>query len=198
MTPPSPRRSSARTDAVLQATLELAAELPYARLSMEGIAARAGVGKHTVYRRWPSKGAVVLDALLSLQPKLSYPYTGSVVDDLRQQMQTGMDLLSQPRFAALYTALLGEVQQDPALAEAFRERWLKPLADATRARLQAAQRQGQLTPSIDVNVMIAMLYGPLYYRILVTADRYDAAFLDALLNAAFSGLRPSTRSDTES
>ncbi|MEU7897328.1 TetR/AcrR family transcriptional regulator [Nonomuraea sp. NPDC049152] len=186
----SSRRDPDRTEAVLRATLELAQEVGYAKLSIEGIAARAGVGKHTVYRRWPSKGAVVLDVLLASKQQLGYPDTGDIVADLRAQMRAGMELLARPGISALYPALIGEIQNDAALAAAFRERWLKPVTDGTRARLLLARERGQLSPDVDPDMVIALLYGPLYYRILVAPGPYDAAFVDSLLDAAFAGLKP--------
>ncbi|MFI6317735.1 TetR/AcrR family transcriptional regulator [Nonomuraea sp. NPDC050556] len=180
-----------RTDAVLRATLELAREVGYARLSIEGIAARAGVGKHTVYRRWPSKGAVFLDALLStLKADLSYPDTGDIVADLRTQMNAARTLLGSDSYGPLYAALVGEAQHDPAITQAVYERWIKPLSDGTRERLRKAREQGQLSAEHDLDTIVALLYGPLYYRFLLIPGDYDAAFVDAILHAAFTGLSP--------
>lgn len=181
-----------RTDAVLHATLELALEIGYARLSVERIATRAGVGKHTVYRRWPSKGAVFLDALLSVvRTDLSYRDTGDLAADLAVQMRASHDHLVTGKYGPLYAALIGEAQHDPAIAEALHERWLKPLTDGTRARLRKAQDQGQLSPDADLDVVIAVLYGPLYYRYLLVPGSYDEKFVDSVLESVFSGLRPS-------
>ncbi|MFE6776615.1 TetR/AcrR family transcriptional regulator [Streptomyces sp. NPDC057702] len=188
---PPPGGRPDRTQAVLQATLDLAQEVGYAKLSIEAITARAGVGKHTVYRRWPSKGAVFLDALLStLQTDLSYPDTGDIVADLRTQMNASRSLLSTGSFGPLYAALVGEAQHDPAIAQALHDRWIKPLTDGTRTRLRAAQEAGQLRSDIDLDTVIALLYGPMYYRFLLIPGPYDAAFVDAVLEVAFAGLRP--------
>ncbi|MER0241733.1 TetR/AcrR family transcriptional regulator [Streptomyces sp. HSW2009] len=188
---PPPGGRPDRTQAVLQATLDLAQEVGYAKLSIEAITARAGVGKHTVYRRWPSKGHVFLDALLSkLQTNLGYPDTGDIVADLRTQMNAARSLLGEEKFGTLYAALVGEAQHDPAIARALHERWIEPLTVGTRGRLRKAQEAGQLRSDVDLEVVIAMLYGPLYYRFLLIPGQYDAAFVDAVLEAAFAGLRP--------
>lgn len=185
------RRDPDRTDAVLRATLELAREVGYPKLSIEGIASRAGVGKHTVYRRWPSKGAVFLDAMLAeLETELDYRDTGDVVADLREQMNAAREYVSGPQFGQLYAALIGEAQHDPALAKALHERWLVPLTDRTKVRLRAAKQQGQLREDCDLDLVIALLYGPLYYRFLLIPGEYGPSFVDAVLDAAFTGLRP--------
>src|SRR5689334_736742 len=103
-----------RTETIMRATLDLAREVGYAKLSIEGVASRAGVGKHTIYRRWPSKGLLFHDALLTLnEPVLDYPDTGDVMADLRRQIHGTVDLLGTPPWGPLYQALLGEAQHDP-------------------------------------------------------------------------------------
>src|SRR4051812_11781658 len=105
------------TESIKRTTLELGQELGYGKLSIEAIAVRAGVGKHTVYRRWPSKGALLLDALLSLnEPGLNYPDTGDVRADLREQICAAVDLLAAAPFRPLFQALVGEAQQNPGVA----------------------------------------------------------------------------------
>ncbi len=103
------------TRAIMRTTLELGGqEVGYAKLSIEAIATRAGVGKHTVYRRWPSKGALLLDSLLSLSDAvLDYADTGDVVADLRKQIYAAVDLLARAPFRPLFQALVGEAQHDP-------------------------------------------------------------------------------------
>ncbi|WP_242882873.1 TetR/AcrR family transcriptional regulator [Actinomadura litoris] len=191
MTASRPPQSPDRTAVIMRTALDLAREVGYAKLSIEGIAARAGVGKHTVYRRWPSKGALFLDAMLSaLQTELAYTDTGDIVDDLRKQMNAARELVGGPDFGPLYAALVGEAQHDPAIAEALYERWVEPITERTRTRLRAAQEQGQLSTEYDLDVIVALLYGPLYYRFLLIPGNYDAAFIDSVLRAAFAGLKP--------
>ncbi|MEU5159070.1 TetR/AcrR family transcriptional regulator [Streptomyces sp. NPDC020875] len=198
MSPSDPSRGRPdRTATVLETTLELAKEEGYAKLSIERIAARAGVGKHTIYRRWPSKGAVFLDALLSaLRTDLSYPDTGDIVADLRTQMSAARTLLGPDAYGPLYAALVGEAQHDPAIATALYERWLQPLTKGTQNRLREAQEQGQLSPDADLDVVVAVLYGPLYYRFLLVPGSYDDRFVDGVLEAVFTGLRPAPEPTT--
>ncbi|KDN88190.1 TetR/AcrR family transcriptional regulator [Kitasatospora cheerisanensis] len=182
-------RGAARTEAIMRATLELGAEIGYAKLSIEAIAARAGAGKHTVYRRWPSKGALLMDSLLHLhRSSLDYPDTGDIVADLRTQIHAAVDLLGNPPFGPLYRALIGEAQHDPALAEALNERFIAPQTEMTLARLRTARDQGLLSPSLDLDLAMAVLSGPLYFRFLITREPLTHEYVDRLLQSLFDGM----------
>ncbi|MEV4381112.1 TetR/AcrR family transcriptional regulator [Streptosporangium sp. NPDC049644] len=143
MTDTPHRRGADRTEAIMRATLELGQEIGYARLSIEAVAARAGASKQTIYRRWSSKGALLLDSLLSLnEPGLDYPDTGDIVADLRAQIYSAIDLLAGPPFGPLFKALIGEAQHDPQIAAALNERFIAPQADKTVARLRPRSGHG--------------------------------------------------------
>ncbi|MBM7495167.1 AcrR family transcriptional regulator [Micromonospora luteifusca] len=184
-------RAADRTRAIMRTTLELAQEVGYAKLSIEGVAARSGVGKHTIYRRWPSKGALFLDAVLtSGEPGLDYPDTGDIVADLRQQIRAAVDLLGQPPQGPLFRALLGEAQHDPMVAAALNERFIRPQAERTVARLRKAQQQGQLSPDFDLDVAMAILSGPLYFRFLITQEPLTHEYVERVLDALLIGMTP--------
>ncbi|NLG21855.1 MAG: TetR/AcrR family transcriptional regulator, partial [Actinomycetales bacterium] len=156
MTDRSPARAD-RTEVIRQAALDLALEVGFNRLSIEAVAARAGVGKHTIYRRWPSKGALFMDAVLSVNPPaLEYPDTGDVEADLRTQVHAAIDLVGRPPFGPLYRALLGEAQHDPAIAAAVNERFIAPQTQRTIARLEAARDQGQIAEEFDLELAMDM------------------------------------------
>lgn len=191
MTTSSPERGIARTRVIMQAALALAQEGGYAKLSMEAVAARAGVGKHTIYRRWPSKGLLFLDSLLSLnEPVLEFPNTGDVLADVRQQAYAAVDLLANPPWGPLYQALVGEAQHDPAVAAGLIERFIRPQADRTISRLKAAQDQGQVSPGLDLDLVMAILSGPLYFRLLITQEPMTHDYVDRVFEALFAGLSP--------
>ncbi|MEV4807332.1 TetR/AcrR family transcriptional regulator [Nonomuraea sp. NPDC049421] len=191
MTSNRPERAAARTTVIMQATLALAQEIGYAKLSIEAVAARAGVGKHTIYRRWPSKGLLFLDSLLSLdEPVLDYPDTGDVLADLRQQIYAAVDLLATPPYGPLYRALIGEAQHDPAVAADLNERFIRPQTDKTIARLKAAQDAGQVAPGFDLDLVMAVVSGPLYYRFLITQEPMTHDYVDRVLDALFAGMSP--------
>lgn len=175
-----------RTAAIMKATLELAEEVGYARLSIESIASRAGVGKHTVYRRWPSKGAIFLDALLStVEPNIGYAETGDIIADLREQMIAAIRLLASPPYDRLYAALVGEAQHDPAVAQTLYDRFIAPQAARTVDRLEKARQTGQLPADLDLDAAVAVLYGPLYFVFLLTPEKLSETYVDLLLRTVF-------------
>ncbi|MEU5878497.1 TetR/AcrR family transcriptional regulator [Spirillospora sp. NPDC047279] len=191
MTDKRNRRGADLTEAIMRTTLRLGEEIGYSRLSIEAVAARAGVGKHTIYRRWPSKGALLLDSLLSLhEADLDYPDTGDVAADLRAQIHAAIDLMGRPPFGPLFQALVGEAQYDPHVAAALNERFIAPQADKTVARLKTARDQGQLSPDFDLNLAMAILSGPLYFQFLITQEPLTHDYVDRILTALFTGMRP--------
>ncbi|AUI60083.1 TetR/AcrR family transcriptional regulator [Amycolatopsis sp. BJA-103] len=184
-------RVADRTDAIMRTTLELGQEVGYANLSIEAVAARAGAGKHTIYRRWPSKGALFLDSLLSLnEPGLNYPDTGDIEADLRRQIYAAVDLLAKPPLGPLYQALLVEAQQDPQVAEALNERFIGPQEEKTIARLRKARDQGQLAGDFDLSLAMALLSGPLYFQVLITRKPLTREYVDRVIEAVFAGMGP--------
>jgi AcrR family transcriptional regulator len=194
MTDTPHRRGVDRTEAIMRTTLELGREIGYAKLSIEAVAARAGAGKHTIYRRWPSKGALLLDSLLSLNERgLDYPDTGDIVADLRAQIYAAVDLLAGPPFGPLFQALIGEAQHDPQVAAALNERLIAPQADKTAARLKTAQDQGQLAADFDPDLAMAILSGPLYFQLLITQEPLTHDYVDRILDALLAGMGPRPR-----
>jgi AcrR family transcriptional regulator len=182
--PPDPARRNERSrQAILTATADLLDEVGYTKLAVEAIAARAGVGKQTIYRWWPDKGAVVLDAYLVLvgaDQDLALPDSGDLEADLRKVLGFMVDSLAEPVFEQRYRALLTAIQDNPELAAALLDRLLKPWLEATKERLRAAQQAGQIG---DVNLEVAaeLLYGPIYYRWLLRTAPISRQYLDAVV-----------------
>ncbi|MEU4744977.1 TetR/AcrR family transcriptional regulator, partial [Actinosynnema sp. NPDC023658] len=157
------RRGAARTDELLQVTLDLAAEVGYAGLSFEAVARRAGVGKHTIYRRWPSRGALLLDALSRVwTTDLDYRDTGDVRADLREQFLRSAPALAGPPIGPVYRGLIAEAQSDPALRATLHERFLVTVERRTLDRITRAQRAGQLVADVDLEFAAEVLCGTLY------------------------------------
>ncbi len=189
--PDATRRNQASRQAILRAAFELCAERSYERTSVEAIAARAGVGKQTIYRWWPSKGAVVMEALNEVVGVASdFPDSGDVVADLRQQMTAVAKLLSSPDFGPVYTGVIGAAQSDPAVADALVRDIIEPRMVACRMRLQSAQEQGGVRPDIDLDVAVELLYGPIYHRLLLHTRPPGPEQVTTVLELAFRGLRP--------
>ncbi|MFJ7958772.1 TetR/AcrR family transcriptional regulator [Streptomyces sp. NPDC096319] len=177
------RRGAVRTEALLQVTLDLATEVGYAGLSIEAIARRAEVGKHTVYRRWPTKAALLLDALHRVwTTDLDYRATGDLRADLREQFLRSSSALVEPPLGPVYRAVIAEAQSDPAARAALHERFLRTVEESTRERISRAQRAGQLHADVDLGFAAEVLCGALYYRHLLTPRPVDEAAIDGLLD----------------
>ncbi|WP_316523827.1 TetR/AcrR family transcriptional regulator [Kitasatospora brasiliensis] len=194
-TAPDPARRSERSrTAVLTAAAELVTEVGYGKLTIEAIAARAGVGKQTIYRWWPSKGAVVFDAFLAAgehEGSLALPDTGDLRADLRAVLRPTSDELTDPDTDRTYRALVAEILNDPALHTEYRTRLLDPLLEVTRDRLRGAREAGQLAPDADLDLAVELVYGPLYYRWQYRLGPLTHAHADLLVDAALRALGPS-------
>ena len=181
---PNPARRNERSRrAILAAAADLVGEVGYSKLTVEAIAARAGVGKQTIYRWWPDKGAVLLDAYLTLagaDQDLTFPDSGDLEADLRLVLGSMVDSLADPVFERRYRALLAAIQDDPELAAALLDRLLKPWLAATAQRLGAARRAGQIG-EVDLEVAAELLYGPVYYRWLLRTGPISPQYVDAVV-----------------
>jgi len=191
MPDPNPqRRNEEARKAILTAAMELSTDPGFQATSVEAIAKRAGVGKQTIYRWWQSKGAVVLDALNELAlPTMSFPDTGDVIADLRTQL-TGVATLLRQSEGRVFAGLVSAAQNDDSLSRTMIETILQPRVDACRERLERAQRQGQLRRDVDLEEVIELLYGPLYYRLLFRTQPVTTDQPAQIIDLAFTGLRP--------
>ncbi|MFI9509608.1 TetR/AcrR family transcriptional regulator [Nocardia sp. NPDC052566] len=193
-TPEPSRRSERSRVAILTATHELITEVGYAKLSIEAIAARAGVGKQTIYRWWPSKGAVVFDSLLSLSEgadgDLALPDTGDLAADLRIVLRATVAEFADPVFEAPVRALNIEIINDPELAATYRERMERPIREAKLARLRSGQDAGQLAADADLELVLDLLYAPITQRWLLRSGPLDEAFADGLVDAVLRAFAP--------
>jgi AcrR family transcriptional regulator len=189
--PPNPARRNERSrQAILSTTADLLGKVGYTKLTVETIAARAGVGKQTIYRWWPDKGALILEAYLALvgaEEDLTLPDSGDLEADLRLVLGSLVDSLADPVFERRYRALLTAIQDDPKLAAALLDRLLKPWLEATRQRLRAAQRAGQIC-DVDLDVAAEMLYGPVYYRWLLRTGPISREYVDAVVAMTLQAL----------
>ncbi|NVI88541.1 TetR/AcrR family transcriptional regulator [Actinomadura sp. BRA 177] len=191
---PDPARRSERSRrAVLGAARELVSEVGYAKVSIEAIASRAGVGKQTIYRWWPSKGAVIFDAFLELSEGaegVRLPDTGDLGADLRTVMRATVAEFADPAFEAPIRALNLEIIADPALADAYREKLAGPVDEAKKERLRSAQQAGQLAADADLDLVLEVLYAPLYQRWLHRSGPLTPQYADALVEITLRAFAP--------
>jgi AcrR family transcriptional regulator len=183
----SRRRESSRL-AILDAVLALCREEGYARLSIEAIAARAGVGKGTIYRWWPSKGAVLLEALdREAAGWAAFPDTGDLVADMRTTIKDVVRFQANPNFGPPFAALIAEAQQDPAIGPLLLERFFRPHRAPIVERLRRAQEVGQLPETLDVEAVLEVIFGALFHRLLLRSGPLDAAYASFVVDTIFAG-----------
>ncbi|MEV0199111.1 TetR/AcrR family transcriptional regulator [Nonomuraea sp. NPDC050691] len=193
---PDPTRRSERSrHAILEAARTLIGEVGYGKVSIEAIAARAGVGKQTIYRWWPSKGAVVFESILALSEDpggegFALPDTGDLEADLKLVMRATAAEFADPAFEAPIRALTSEIVNDPDLAAQYEERLAGPLDEAKKARLRAAQEAGQLAADADLDLVLDVLYSPLYRRWLHRSGPLTPEYADALVDVTLRAFRP--------
>ncbi len=188
--PPGRPRSEQARQAILRTTLKILGKNGFSDFKIEEVAARASVGKATVYRWWPNKGALIADAFAcSTTRKLRFPDTGSVYTDMSQQMRQLIKVFRSRR-GRIVSAILAAGQSDKDLIEAFRERFLWPRRREAYATLRRAIERGELRKDLDPDLLLDSLYGPIYMRFLIQHDRLTPEFVDRLCALVLAGVRP--------
>lgn len=174
--PDAARRSLRSRQAIYDAALALVGEVGYPKTTIEGIAARAGVGKQTIYRWWSSKADVLLEAFLDLgeraaraagaetQAAYAIPDTGDLAADLKAVLRTTVDELRDPAFEVPSRALAAEGLVDEKLGRRFVAQLLEPSLQLYVDRLRAAQDAGQVRPEIDPRIGLELFVSPLAQR----------------------------------
>ena len=190
---PGRKRSERSRLAILTAAYELVGEIGYARLTIEGIAARAGTGKQTIYRWWPSKADVVLDALATKADlHIPIPDEGSYAADLRAFLLASFALGTQSTLIGILRALMAEAQIDPEFWQRFRDGFLQRRRDALGAITGRAQARGDLPPGLSPGTVADIVFGVIWYRVLATRELPDSGLASELVTA-LAGPHPQSR-----
>jgi AcrR family transcriptional regulator len=183
-------RSEAARLAVLEAADDLLVERGFAGVTIEGIAARAGVAKQTIYRWWTSKTAILFDALLAdAAEHFAAPDHGDLGSDLRDHLRQLATFLSATDAGAVCRALAGQAQHDPAVAARFESKFVAQQRERDRVPFARARRRGELSDDTDVDLAIDQLVGPVYYRVLITGQGVPPQFTDALVEGYLADAR---------
>ncbi|KOT93056.1 MULTISPECIES: TetR/AcrR family transcriptional regulator [Streptomyces] len=194
--PDATRRSQRSRQAIYDAALALVGEVGYPKTTIEGIAARAGVGKQTIYRWWSSKADVLLEAFLDLgeqaagQEAYAIPDTGDLAADLKAVLRATVDELRDPRFETPSRALAAEGVVNEQLGREFVAKLLEPSLQLYVDRLRAAQEAGQVRPDIDPRIALELFVSPLAQRWLQHTGPFSHAYTDTLVDYALHGLAP--------
>jgi AcrR family transcriptional regulator len=186
---PGRPRSEASHQAIIRATLELLLETGYRSLTMEGVRARAGVGKATIYRRWSSKEELVRDVVVFMHDDLQAPDTGSLRGDYEGMAARVRAAAQRAGAATVMPRLLGDVANDPELRAIFYDNLVEPRRAQMRAVLQRAVARGEIRDDVDIELIIDLFAGPVVYRLLITGGDYAQLHaVDAQLDALLNGL----------
>ncbi|MFB9327065.1 TetR/AcrR family transcriptional regulator [Paenibacillus aurantiacus] len=176
-------------DAILTASYDLLLECGFDAVTVEKIAERAKVSKATIYKWWPNKAAVVMDGFLfAATARLPVPDTGSVRSDMLAHA-TNMARFTRSREGVVLLEIIGEGQVDASLAEAFRTRYIQPRRLEFRGILEKGQQRGELPASLDAALITDMIYGSIFYRLLVSGDPVDDAYVEQLVLHVLEGFR---------
>jgi len=181
-------RSAAADEAILAAVLEELTDVGFDELTIERIAARAGVGKATIYRRWSSKTDLVVDAVGSMKAPLVHPDTGNVRDDLIQLFAVGLDRDHDADSARLLVGLCMELQRSPEMGELYRERFAAPRRQIAAEILQRGIDRGEIRAGIDADEVVDLLVGPMFYRQLVAGRPADLAAVVRIVDLVLPGI----------
>jgi AcrR family transcriptional regulator len=191
-------RSEAAKAAVLAAATEILNEQGLREMSIDMVAARAGVSKATIYRWWRSKAELALDtALADARQQIPMPDTGTLVGDLRVRARATARAFGSPKLGPAMAALIGEAQADTAFAIAFRDRVIRPLRDGSRELFKRAISRGEIAEDIPIEVALDMLMAPMHYRLLLRTGRLDSKFADEVVDLLLAGLAPAAESQVE-
>jgi AcrR family transcriptional regulator len=182
------QRSTESEQAILAATLQLLKEKPLREITIEAIARKAGVGKMTIYKWWPSKAYVALDAFRKTITKMIVaPDTGDTERDLTELLHSSMSSYSSAT-GRIFGQFLAECQTDPEFAALFRERFLKPRREATREILCRAVKRGEIDQSLDQETIIDLIFGPMVFRLMAGHGPLNKAEADAMISILLRGI----------
>jgi AcrR family transcriptional regulator len=176
--------------AIIDATNRLLAESSLSEISVEDVAARARVSKASIYRRWPSKGTLAFAAFmtrfLDTQP---VPDTGHLEDDLLATLHHWVRTVDGTTEGRTLRGLIAEVQRDPELASAWRERFVAPVRAGHLEMTQRAIARGELPPDADCNLVLDLLFGPAYHRLLQGHLPLDDDFVAGVVRAISAAVK---------
>ncbi|MFI5272771.1 MAG: TetR/AcrR family transcriptional regulator [Ktedonobacterales bacterium] len=186
---PGRPRSQRAHRAILEAVLQLLIEMGYQGMSLEAVAARAGVGKTTIYRRWSSKEQLVIDALASLETNADFIETGDLRADLIAHLRRELDPRAQQFPVVLLFRLLGEVLANPDLFAIYHERVVAPQIAQLATAVERSKARGELRPDVSPELFIELLAGPIMTHFIVTGEMtLPDEFPERIVDAAWRGV----------
>ena len=184
------KRSAQCHLAIVGAASAVLEERGYLDFSIEEVAQRAGAGKQTIYRWWGGKPMLALEALFStIEEQRHVEDTGTVEGDLRVYLGRMAEGLRVSERARTIAGLMAEAQTDEAFAQAFRERFLEPKRQAMQDVFERGKARGELPQLADAYLLADLVYGPIWYRLLVGHAPLDEGFMEALITSVLASAR---------
>ena len=186
---PGRPRNTAHDAAIVSAAQELLARSGYNSLTIDSVASLAGVGRPTIYRRWPSKAALVIGALgENVSEAEDVPDTGALRGDLLAIRQKQLELLSSPEGQRVLPGLAADMADHPELHPRFHQRYVAPWRRAVEQAIQRAVSRGELPPGTDHRLIADVLTGPLIFRVLFANENMDQRALEPAVDLVLAGL----------
>ncbi len=184
-------RSDQSEHAILEATKDILEECGFADVTIEEVAHRAGVGKSTIYRRWPTKGTLVFEAfMVDFLARQPLPNTGNLRGDLLASLRSWIRAVKGTATGRTLVGLIGEVQRDPDLAEVWSEKFVKPVRLQHRIMLDRAIERSELPATTDLDVAMDLLFGSAYHRLLQSHLPLNDRFAQSVVDTLVRGLLP--------
>lgn len=181
-------RSEVSRQRILEAALETLEISGFTFSTTDSIAERAGASKATIYRWWPTKASLLAEALReAVAEEVPFPETGDLATDIELQLQNFIALLNG-RLGRAFKAFVGAAQSDPEVAAAFRDEWVKPRRKEAKTVLERYQIKGQIAAHVDLDLVLDLLYGPLYFRLLSGYGALTPAYARQITLFALNGL----------
>ena len=181
-------RSTEAEAAILKATLQLLERKPLRKVTADAIARRAGVSKATIYKWWPNKSLVALDAYLAgMTERVPLPDTGSAEVDFSEQLKSVMSFYRSP-MGRLFCQFLAEGQSDASFLSLFRERFLFARRDAARTMWRRGVDRGEIREDVDSELAMDMIYGPMIFRLLAGHGSLSDLESEGLVRTVFQGI----------
>jgi AcrR family transcriptional regulator len=177
-----PRSEAVSHEQIIDVVFQLMRERPLDDVSIEEIAQRAGVGKPTIYKWWPNKAALVLDMFKErVVPHFPLDSTATAEEAIRQQAKELVRLLNGT-FGKVSAQIIAEGQSDPAVIAGYRKHYVRPRRDLTIPVIERGYATGEFKRRVEPDLLIDMIYGPIYYRLLVRYLPLEQQFIDDLLD----------------
>ncbi|WP_114560699.1 TetR/AcrR family transcriptional regulator [Desertihabitans aurantiacus] len=162
-----------------------------AGFTIERVAAESGASKVTIYKLWPSKGALALEGYFrTVEPVLAFPDTGDLARDLSEQLHAFVRLVTDTPAGPVVRGLIAEAQRDPVLLAAYLEHYSGPRRRLAVDRIEAGRRAGQVRADVDAESVVDQLWGACYHRLLLPDQPLDGTFADQLLGNVLRGITP--------